>query len=127
MVSDGRVAALDELLRASATTVARLAESDQLPDVLPATEPGEVAQLLDADGLVLATSASGSRTLAVVPASVLADAEREVAGEPTPLPRTAAQAGRARAPHHGPLRLRRRAGPHRRRARRVAGRQPPGP
>ena len=81
VVSDGRVAALDEVLRGSATTVARLAESDQLPDVLPATEPGEVAQLLDADGLVLATSASGSRTLAVVPASVLAEAEREVAGE----------------------------------------------
>ncbi|ACZ20142.1 signal transduction histidine kinase [Sanguibacter keddieii DSM 10542] len=82
VVSDGRVAALDEVLRGSATTVARLAESDQLPDVLPATEPGEVAQLLDADGLVLATSASGSRTLAVVPASVLAEAEaeREVAG-----------------------------------------------
>lgn len=81
VVSDGRVAALDEVLRGSATTVARLAESDQLPDVLPATEPGEVAQLLDADGLVLATSASGSRTLAVVPASVLAGAEREVARE----------------------------------------------
>ena len=81
VVSDGRVAALDEVLRGSATTVARLAESDQLPDVLPATEPGEVAQLLDADGLVLATSASGSRTLAVVPASVLAEAEREVARE----------------------------------------------
>lgn len=80
VVSNGRVAALDEVLRGSVTTVARLAESDQLPDVLPATEPGEVAQLLDADGLVLATSASGSRTLAVVPASVLAEAEREGAG-----------------------------------------------
>lgn len=86
VVSDGRVAALDEVLRASATTVARLAESDQLPDVLPATEPGEVTQLLDADGLVLATSASGSRTLAVVPATVLAEAGSEArAGEAGPV------------------------------------------
>lgn len=86
VVSDGRVAALDEVLRGSATTVARLAESDQLPDVLPATEPGEVTQLLDADGLVLATSASGSRTLAVVPATVLAEVSSQVrAGEAEPV------------------------------------------
>ena len=86
VVSDGRVAALDEVLRASATTVGRLAESDQLPDVLPATEPGEVTQLLDADGLVLATSASGSRTLAVVPATVLAEVGSEArAGEAEPV------------------------------------------
>ncbi len=82
VVSSSRVAALDELVRASVTTVGQLATSDQLPAVLPATEPGEVTQLLDADGLVLATSASGSRTLAVVPVSVLDDAERPAADTP---------------------------------------------
>lgn len=76
VVSSSRVAALDEVLRSSVTTVGRLATSDQLPGVLPATEPGEVTQLLDADGLVLATSASGSRTLAVVPSSVLDEIDR---------------------------------------------------
>lgn len=76
VVSNSRVAALDELLRASVTTVGQLATSDQLPAVLPATEPGEVTQLLDADGLVVATSASGSRTLAIVPASVLDEVDR---------------------------------------------------
>ena len=76
VVSDSRVAALDELVRASVTTVGQLATSDQLPAVLPATEPGEVTQLLDDDGLVVATSASGSRTLAVVPVSVLDAVDR---------------------------------------------------
>jgi signal transduction histidine kinase len=70
VVSSSRVAALDDVLDDSAVTVAKLAYSDQLPGVLPVTEPGEVAQLLTDDGQVLTTSASGSRTLSVVPEDV---------------------------------------------------------
>lgn len=95
IVSASRVAALDEVLRASTTTLARLATSDQLPEVLPVTEPGEVAQLLDADGLVLATSANGSRTLPLVPADVLGALTAELetgAGPDDPAPGAATPA-----------------------------------
>ncbi|MCC2593606.1 HAMP domain-containing protein [Tessaracoccus sp. OS52] len=63
VVSASRVAALDEVARARAETVARLAAEDRLPEPLPVTEPGEIVQVLDAAGLVVASSASASRTL----------------------------------------------------------------
>jgi hypothetical protein len=46
VVSSSRVAALDEVVRDRVWLVAQLAASDQVPDVLPVAEPGEVAQLL---------------------------------------------------------------------------------
>ncbi len=66
VVSASRIATLDELSAARAATIARLAEEDRLPEPLPVAEAGEVAQVLDADGLVVASSANASRTLPVV-------------------------------------------------------------
>ncbi len=66
VVSASRISTLDELAAARATTVARLAEEDRLPEPLPVAEAGEVAQVLDAEGLVVASSANASRTLPVV-------------------------------------------------------------
>ena len=77
VVSGGRVAALDEIARERALLVARLASSDQVPDVLPVSEPGEVVQLLGPAGDVLASSASASRTLPVLPADELATLRAE--------------------------------------------------
>ena len=73
VLSRGRVAALDEVVRARAETVAALVASDQVPDALPVAEPGEVVQVLDADGRVVATSPSASRTLPVLGGDALAD------------------------------------------------------
>ncbi|NHT18976.1 histidine kinase dimerization/phospho-acceptor domain-containing protein, partial [Cellulomonas sp. IC4_254] len=72
VLSRGRVAALDEVVRARAETVAALVASDQVPDALPVAEPGEVVQVLDADGRVVATSPSASRTLPVLGGDALA-------------------------------------------------------
>lgn len=73
VLSRGRVAALDEVVRARAETVAALVASDQVPDALPVAEPGEVVQVLDADGRVVATSPSASRTLPVLGGDALED------------------------------------------------------
>ncbi|BDZ41002.1 two-component sensor histidine kinase [Paraoerskovia sediminicola] len=66
VVAQGRVAATDDLLSVSVRQLDQLATSDRVPDVLQASEPGEVVQLLDAEGRVLATSSSASRTLPLV-------------------------------------------------------------
>lgn len=79
VLSRGRVAALDEVVRARAETVAALVASDQVPDALPVAEPGEIVQVLDADGRVVATSPTASRTLPVLGGAALADL-RERAG-----------------------------------------------
>ena len=63
LLTRSRVAALGDLAAVRADTVAGLAALGQLPDVLPTVEPGEIVQVLDARGGVLATSASASRTL----------------------------------------------------------------
>ncbi len=67
-----RLAALDDVVLDRSRTVADLASADRLPQALPVSEPGEVAQLLDARGLVIATSPSASRTLPMLPADELA-------------------------------------------------------
>jgi len=67
-----RVDALDQVVRDRAATVSALAADDRLPEALPVAEPGEIVQLIDADGAVLATSPNASRTLPVLPADVLA-------------------------------------------------------
>ncbi|NKY40814.1 two-component sensor histidine kinase, partial [Cellulomonas septica] len=72
VLSAGRVSALDETVRDRVDTVADLADADRVPDPLPVAERGEIAQLLDADGRVLATSANASRTLPLLPADTLA-------------------------------------------------------
>ncbi|WP_253181933.1 HAMP domain-containing protein [Cellulosimicrobium cellulans] len=77
VVSGGRVAALDDIARERALLVARLAASDQVPDVLPVSEPGEVVQLLGPAGEVLASSATASRTLPVLPVDELATLRAE--------------------------------------------------
>ncbi len=67
-----RVDALDQVVRDRAATVAALAADDRLPETLPVEEPGEIVQLIDADGAVLATSPNASRTLPVLTPDVLA-------------------------------------------------------
>ncbi|QZN84847.1 ATP-binding protein [Cellulomonas sp. C5510] len=72
VVQRSRVAALDDVVRARAATVAALVAGDQVPDALPVAEPGEIVQVLDARGRVVATSPTASRTLPVLPAAELA-------------------------------------------------------
>ena len=67
-----RIDALDQVVRDRAATVSALASDDRLPETLPVAEPGEIVQLIDADGAVLATSPNASRTLPVLPQDVLA-------------------------------------------------------
>ncbi len=63
VLTGSRIAALGDLAATRADVVAALAVRDALPDVLPTVEPGEVVQVLDARGTVVASSASASRTL----------------------------------------------------------------
>jgi hypothetical protein len=65
VLSRTRIDALDTVVRERVATIAALAEDDRLPDALPVAEPGEIAQLLDARGGVVATSPNASRTLPV--------------------------------------------------------------
>ncbi|WP_454049507.1 ATP-binding protein [Cellulomonas sp. Marseille-Q8402] len=84
VLSRSRVAALDDVVRDRAATVAGLVAGDRVPDALPVAEPGEIVQVLDADGRVVATSPTASRTLPVLPADVLAGLRAEAVG-PEPL------------------------------------------
>ncbi|WP_028049099.1 ATP-binding protein [Cellulomonas sp. URHD0024] len=72
VLSRTRIDALDTVVRERVATIAVLVEDDRLPDELPVAEPGEIAQLLDARGGVLATSPNASRTLPVVPLDTVA-------------------------------------------------------
>ena len=76
VLSRSRIAALDDVVTQRASTVAALAADDRLPAALPVEQPGEIVQLLDASGRVLASSTSASRTLPVLPAGVVADLGR---------------------------------------------------
>ncbi|PVU81996.1 two-component sensor histidine kinase [Cellulomonas sp. WB94] len=80
VLSRSRVAALDGIARDRAVTIAALATDDRLPEALPVAEPREIAQLLDASGLVIASSPNASRTLPVLVSSELA-ALRSKAGD----------------------------------------------
>lgn len=66
VVSASRIATLDESASTRASTIARLAEEDRLPEPLPVSEPGEIAQVLDSDGFVVASSSNASRTLPIL-------------------------------------------------------------
>ena len=72
VLSRSRVSALDQILRTRVATVTSLVADDRLPPALPVAEPGEIVQVLDATGQVVASSANASRTLPVVPADELA-------------------------------------------------------
>ncbi|HWS57799.1 MAG TPA: ATP-binding protein [Actinotalea sp.] len=91
----GRVAVLDQVVLGRVEVVTGLADQDRLPDALPVTQPGEIVQLLDADGRVLASSPTASRTLPVLPAESVA-AWRGEAGD-APVVRTTATAYDAEA------------------------------
>ena len=80
VLSRGRVAALDDVVRARAGTVAALVASDQVPDALPVAEPGEIVQVLDGEGRVVATSPTASRTLPVLGGDALADLRARAVG-----------------------------------------------
>jgi len=73
VLSRTRVAALDDVVVQRADTVAELAADDRLPTTLPVAQPGEIVQLLDASGRVLATSPTASATLPVLPADEVAE------------------------------------------------------
>jgi signal transduction histidine kinase len=65
-----RLAAVDTVADAEATTVAALAATSDLPDPLPAPAGGTaLAQIVDPAGTVLAATVSASRVLAIVPVS----------------------------------------------------------
>ncbi|WP_353080884.1 ATP-binding protein [Tessaracoccus lapidicaptus] len=72
VVSTSRIAALDEAAGERAATVSRLVADDRLPRSLPVTEPGEMTQVLDAAGRVVASSANASRTLPILDGPELA-------------------------------------------------------
>lgn len=82
VLSRGRVAALDDVVQARAETVAALVAGDQVPDALPVAEPGEIVQVLDGDGRVVATSPTASRTLPVLGGEALADLRARAADAP---------------------------------------------
>lgn len=69
----GRLAVLDEVVLARVVVVAELAGQERLPETLPVTQPGEIVQVLDGAGRVLASSATASRTLPVLPAETVAE------------------------------------------------------
>ena len=90
VLSRSRVSALDQILRTRVATVTSLVADDRLPPALPVAEPGEIVQVLDAAGQVVASSANASRTLPVVPADELVALRGAVASPgpdgPTPAP-----------------------------------------
>lgn len=63
VLSASRLAVLDQVVRDRVEVVAGLVADGRLPDALPVAEPGEMVQVLDEGGLVLATSPNASRTL----------------------------------------------------------------
>lgn len=71
VLSRSRVAALDEIVSVRAATVIALVTEDRVPVALPVAEPGEIVQILDDAGRVIASSTNASRTLPVVPVAEL--------------------------------------------------------
>jgi len=71
VVSQSRIAATDAVLRGTTDQVAALVAEDRLPDVLAADEPGEIVQLVDPSGRVVASSPNASRTLPVLAPALL--------------------------------------------------------
>ncbi|WP_159809926.1 sensor histidine kinase [Cellulomonas citrea] len=80
VLSSSRLSAIDQVVRNRVDQLTALALSDQLPSALPVSEPGEMAQVLDADGRVLATSPNASRTLPLLAPDQLASLARQAGG-----------------------------------------------
>ncbi|MFV0425621.1 MAG: ATP-binding protein [Beutenbergiaceae bacterium] len=96
LVTAQRVQALDEAVLARADTVRQLLVTDRIPDLLAVLTPGEVVQVLDSHGEVVATSANASVTLPVVPADVLVQAPQGARAEPAVVTVDSPYAGLAR-------------------------------
>ncbi|WP_420112365.1 HAMP domain-containing sensor histidine kinase [Pseudactinotalea sp.] len=111
LVTGQRVDALDEAVTARVSTVADLVRTDRLPDSLPVVAPGEVVQILDPGGRVVATSSTGSQTLPVVESDVVDDAGTVGSRQPIVVTAPSPYAGQARvamllvAPEELPERL----------------------
>ncbi len=71
-LSSARVSDLDDIVRERAELVGSLVATGRVPEALPVSEPGEIAQVLDADGRVVASSPNASRTLPVLGPAELA-------------------------------------------------------
>lgn len=84
VVSASRVSALDDIASGRAVAVARLVETGQLPTAIGVAEPGEIVQVLAADGSVVATSANASRTLPVLSMTEIGVRLPRDAGRDTP-------------------------------------------
>lgn len=80
VLSSSRLSAIDQVVRNRVDQLTALAMSDQLPSALPVSEPGEMAQVLDADGRVLATSPNASRTLPLLAPDQLAALAQQAGG-----------------------------------------------
>ncbi|MCL2455383.1 MAG: ATP-binding protein [Micrococcales bacterium] len=66
-----RTAALDRIVTDRVEQVSNLVAADRVPGALPVGEPGEVVQILDASGAVLASSPNASLTLPLLPVDEL--------------------------------------------------------
>lgn len=69
VLSAQRVAALDKIVSDRVTQTAALVDADRIPASLPVAQPGEVVQVLDDSGAVMASSANASATLPLLPAA----------------------------------------------------------
>ena len=96
LVTAQRVDALDDAVTARVETVHELLVTDRVPDSLAVSAPGEVVQLLDPSGAVLATSATGSMTLPVIDLDTLADLGGSDGEEPVVATADSPYAGQAR-------------------------------
>ena len=72
VLSGTRVDALDRVVSGRVDQIGALVAEGRLPDALPVAQPGEIAQVLDRDGLVVATSPNASRTLPLLPSDEVA-------------------------------------------------------
>lgn len=97
LVTRQRIEALDEAVTARVQTVHELLVTDRMPETLPVIAPGEVVQVLDPAGGVLATSPNASLTLPIIDIATLTDAAAQASGtEPVVVAASTPYAGRAR-------------------------------
>lgn len=96
LVTAQRIDSLDEAVTGRVETVRDLLVTDRVPESLAVGTPGEVVQLLDPSGAVLATSANGSMTLPVVDAETLAELGGSAGADPVVATAASPYAGQAR-------------------------------
>lgn len=71
VIWQNQMAALDETLTQRAEQIAILIGQNRVPAVLPVAEPGEIVQVVDLEGAVIATSTGASLTLPALSTSTL--------------------------------------------------------